>query len=150
MTLQAEIGYRPAELTSVRELRQRLLRPHQGVEELVYRGDDHPDALHLGAFAGGRLVGIASVAPDPSAAREPDAWRLRGMATEPGVRERGIGGELLERCVAHAGRGGAALVWCNARTRAEPFYRRHGFEPVGEVFDVPVIGPHVRMVRRLR
>lgn len=150
MTAPAELAYRPAELGELRELRYRLLRPHQRPSDLVYDGDDDPDALHLGAFDGERLVGIASVAPDPSEPWAPGAWRLRGMATEPGVRGRGVGGELLERCMEHAAERGAALVWCNARVRAEPFYRRHGFEPVGEVFDVPPIGPHVRMVRRLR
>lgn len=145
------IEYRPADVTAVRELRHRLLRPHQRPEELVYGGDDLPDALHLGAFEDGVLVGIASIGREaPPGSGEPHAWRLRGMATVPEARGRGIGGELLERCLAHAAERGATLVWCSARLAAEPFYRRHGFEPVRGPYDVPRIGPHLQMHRRLR
>ncbi|HEX6230125.1 MAG TPA: GNAT family N-acetyltransferase [Actinomycetota bacterium] len=145
------IEYRTADLADVRELRHRLLRPHQRPEELVYPGDHLPDALHLGAFERGALVGVASICREPPpGSEEPRAWRIRGMATEPAVRGRGIGGELLGRCVAHAAERGAAVVWCSARVRAEPFYRRHGFAVVRGPYDVPAIGPHVEMRRRLR
>lgn len=138
----------PAE--DVRVLRQCLLRPHQRVDELVYDGDDDPDTLHAGAFVGDRLVAVASVAPDESDdAPAPKAWRLRGMATVEDLRATGLGRAVLERCLAHAHERGALLVWCNARTGAIGFYERLGFEVVSEVFDVPVTGPHVRMLRRI-
>ncbi|MCH7976219.1 MAG: N-acetyltransferase, partial [Bacteroidetes bacterium] len=39
-----------------RPMRSLLLRPGQPPENLVYPGDDHPDAFHGGAFEGERLV----------------------------------------------------------------------------------------------
>ncbi len=141
---------RPAALDAVRELRHLLLRPHQPPEELVYPGDDAPDTLHLGAFEGDRLVGIASICREaPPGADEPDAWRIRGMATVPELRGAGVGGRLLEECVAHARSRGAVMVWCNGRVGAVAFYERHGFEAVRGPFDVPPIGPHHEMRRRL-
>jgi predicted GNAT family N-acyltransferase len=41
------------------------------------------------------------------------------------------------------------LLWCNARTPAVRFYQKQGWTPVGEEFDVPLAGPHVRMFKRL-
>jgi GNAT superfamily N-acetyltransferase len=149
---EGEVEIRPLPLEAVLPLRQRVLRPHQRVSEVVFDGDRRPGALHLGAFAAGRVVGVASVMPEPepdAAVGDRDAHRIRGMAVEEGWRGGGIGGRLLERCVEHAASGGAGLVWCNARIGAVPFYERHGFERDGPVFDVPRIGAHVRMRRRL-
>jgi len=144
------VELRPADLTSVRELRHLVLRPHQRPEDLVYPGDETPDALHLGAFEGGRLVAIASITREPPpSSDDPSAWRVRGMATLPGSRRRGIGGALLEACVEHARSHGATTVWCNGRVPATSFYERHGFEIVRGPFDVPDLGPHHELRRAL-
>ncbi|MFB3738506.1 MAG: GNAT family N-acetyltransferase [Candidatus Velamenicoccus archaeovorus] len=141
---------RPADLVAVRELRQRVLRPHQRADELVYPGDDHPDALHAGAFDQGRLVGIATIVPEPPPDVPHDgAWRVRGMATLPEVRGQGFGAALLRACLDHAAERGGSLVWCNARATAVEFYRRFGFQVRGAGFTVPVIGLHFLMWRRL-
>ena len=134
---------RPISVTEARQLRHTVLRPHQEPEELVFRGDDAPDALHVGAFQEGKLVGIASVAREPFPG-EPylDAWRLRGMATLPEARRKGYGAALVQALVAHVAARGGNLIWCHGRTSALSFYRALGFGEVGEEFDVPVTGPH--------
>jgi len=152
---------RPVGIEQIRLLRHRLLRPRERPEELVYPGDDAPDTLHVGAFEGGRLVGIASVvreaiSPDlggllegesPDGAPPQAQWRLRGMATFPHVRGRGHGARLVRACVEHARGLDGWLLWCTARLSAEGFYRRLGFEGRGLVFGVPGLGPHELMVR---
>jgi GNAT superfamily N-acetyltransferase len=138
----------------VRPLRGSVLRPGQAPDELVYPGDDHADALHaaiLDPEAGGTIVGIATVAPEghPRDPR-PGDWRLRGMATSPEVRGRGLGAALLAACLHHARDRGGERVWCNARVTAEGFYLRAGFVAEGARFDLPDIGPHVVMAVSLR
>jgi hypothetical protein len=64
-------------------------------------------------------------------------WRFRGMATVAEHRNRGVGGELLEAGVAEVRARGGTVVWCNGRTGAADFYRRHGFVSRGEEFDPP-------------
>jgi GNAT superfamily N-acetyltransferase len=140
----------PADLAAVRELRHAHLRPNQSPEDLVYAGDDAPDALHVGAFDGDRLIGIASITREPPpGADDPAAWRVRGMATVPELRGRGIGGRLLETCLAHARSCGGSVVWCNGRVAARTFYERHGFEVVRGPFEVAGIGPHLELRRPL-
>lgn len=141
---------RPIEARETRVLRQRLLRPHQQVYELVYPGDDASDSLHLGAFEEDELVGVASVMREPPPdGDDPHAWRIRGMATVPEARGHGHGGALLERCLTHVAAHGGTVVWCTARVMAIEFYRHHGFEVQGEPFDVPVIGTHYVMSHSL-
>jgi GNAT superfamily N-acetyltransferase len=144
------VEIRPADLAEVRELRQRILRPHQRPDQLVYEGDATPDALHLGAFEGGELVAIASITREPPpGSTEPASWRVRGMATAPEARGRGIGSELLRRCLEHARGHGGSFVWCNGRVGARAFYERHGFAVIRGPFDIAGIGPHVELRRDL-
>lgn len=133
-----------------RPLRQRVLRPHQPPEAMVYPGDDHPDTLHLGAYMGEQQVGVASLYREaPPGEVDPAAWRLRGMAVAPELQGAGFGRALLERCVEHATEQGGTRVWCNARTSAARFYTVMGFAVVGDEFELPGIGPHHVMVRSL-
>ena len=139
-----------------RPLRQRILRPHQAVETLVYPHDDDADALHAGAFVGDALVGTATIHREPPPAShfpthalDPSAWRLRGMATVPEIRRRGCGAALVAACLAHAEAQGGTLVWCHARVVATSFYAGLGFAAHGEPFDLPDLGPHYVMSKTI-
>lgn len=143
---------RRVDAASTRPLRQAVLRPHQRAEDLVYPGDEAADSWHGAAVeADERTVGVASVYREarPGSAGT-DEWRLRGMAVVADRRDQGIGAALLAVALEHALRRGGRLVWCNARIRAVPFYRRHGFEVVGEPFEPPDIGIHYEMILDLR
>ena len=115
-----------------------------------YPQDHDPRTVHMGVFRGGRLVSVGSLLPDPQEDGIAEGvFRLRGMVTVPDCRGAGLGGALLDRGVALVARQGGRLVWCNGRTGAMGFYRRHGFEPVGEEFETPGTGPHFRFVRTI-
>jgi len=142
----AEFEVRAIDAETVRPLRRALLRPHQKVEELVYVGDDHSEALHVGGFRHGRMVGIATIMPRPMPGRpERAAWQVRGMAVDHGHRGYGLGGLLLKACLEHAAAHGGRLAWCNARAGSFGFYERYGFRRDGDPFELPEIGPHYRM-----
>ena len=131
-------------------LRQAVLRPGRPVAAAQFPGDDAATTKHFGAFRGTSLVGIASLfraeMPEQPGAR---AFQLRGMATAPEVRGQGLGRALILACLAFARDNQAQLFWFNARTVALGFYRKLGFEIIGEEFEVPDVGPHFRMVMRL-
>lgn len=129
------------------DLRHQLLRAGLPRETAIFDGDEHPDARHVvGITSEGRIVGCATVHPGTRAGAP--AWQLRGMATDPPVRGCGVGRAMLTYL--------ADVVyqefpfrpmWCNARLPAIGFYKRQGWEPTGEPFEIPTAGPHVRMVR---
>ena len=100
---------------------------------------DEFDALscHALALVDGRPVGTGRLLPDGHIGR---------MAVLPGWRGHGVGAALLQALIAEAARRGLREVALNAQTHALAFYRRHGFEAVGEVFMEAGI-PH-RAMRR--
>jgi GNAT superfamily N-acetyltransferase len=137
-------------------LRRAVLRPRRRDEEMALADDDEPATGTFAALdAGGAVVSAARVAPAPRpAALDPapgteGSWQLRGMATRPDLRGRGIGGAVLARAVTHVAEHGGGLLWCNARLPAVPLYERAGFAACGEPWDDPEIGPHVVMWRRV-
>jgi GNAT superfamily N-acetyltransferase len=134
---------RAVDPAQTRPLRQRVLRPHESLEELA--SHEPPGVQAVGAFAGDELVAVGFVCPDG----EPGAWRVRGMATAPEHRGRGAGAAILAQLVEHARAQGATRVWCNARTPALGLYARAGFERESDEFDIPGIGPHFVMARQV-
>lgn len=128
------------------DLRRQVLR---GGRPVPLPGDDAP-AFHVGAYDDGVLVGTGNVRPEP-APWEPDvpAWRLRGMATAPEARSRGVGAAVLEALLAHCREHGGGVLWCHARTPAQRFYERAGLVTTGAPWEDPEIGPHVRMWREV-
>ncbi len=126
-------------------LRQRVLRPHQTLEELVVDGEYGPLAGWYAASVSGEVVGCAGVLPEPRQNGPRDGWRLRSMATAPEVRGLGVGQQLLLRCCEHVAGHGGSSIWCTARVHAAGFYLAHGFHSVGDAFDIVGIGPHLLM-----
>jgi GNAT superfamily N-acetyltransferase len=115
----------------------------------------------VGALRDGEVVAIASLYLEPRPADTPGgaeragdhdagtAWRLRGMATDPSLRRQGAGARALDACERHAREHGGTLLWCNARTEAVAFYEANGWEILGDEFDIPTVGPHFVMEKRL-
>lgn len=66
------------------------------------------------------------------------------MAVLPSWRRQGLGGLLLKALLQIADDQGHLRPWLKAQTSAIGFYRRHGFIPVGEIFDEAGI-PHQSM-----
>lgn len=125
-----------------RPLRQKILRPGQAVEAVVWPGDDQESTVHLGAFLGEELVGIATLL---LVAR--NEWQLRGMAIRQDLQGQGAGKALIGECLRQVPVTSGHTLWCNARESAWRFYEKLGFQVTSELFDIPGVGPHYRMER---
>jgi GNAT superfamily N-acetyltransferase len=140
-------------------LRKAVLRPWLTPEEARATWAGTPEHFQVGAVKEGRVVSTAGflieAQPDHGDVFGPLQWRLRGMASEPALQGRGVGGRVLDfgidelaRRLAARGEPSAAL-WCNGRTGAQRFYERHGFQAIGELFETPGTGPHYVFWRRV-
>lgn len=129
----------PAE---ARPLRRALLHPRLPPAGVDYQSDHDPQALHVGAFKDGLLVGIASVHPQAMpGSPETGAWRIRDIAVERGHRGRDVGAWLLERCLEHASSRSGSVIWCTTRVGAYGFFERMGFSRMGPPIEDPEEGP---------
>jgi GNAT superfamily N-acetyltransferase len=147
-------------------LRMAVLRPGQPYDASRYAGE--AEGFNAAARHGGRVVGCVTLFPAEFAGPGEDdapldalvpaeavgraAWRLRGMATAPELRSSGVGSAVLAFALSEASQRAAEVVWCNARTQAVPFYRRHGFSTIGSEFSSggSLRIPHFRAWVRLR
>lgn len=132
-------------------LRQLVLRAGRPLAASCWDGDDLESTHHFGLFDGAVLVGISSLYERPhDVAPPPGAWQLRGMAVLPERQGSGLGGLMLRYVLDFCrDRLAGRTVWCNARTRAVPFYTRRGFLAVGDEFIIEDVGPHLVMLRPL-
>lgn len=133
-------------------LRQAVLRPHQRPDEVRFPDDEGPGTAHFCARDDDDdVVGVVSVMRQgPPWRPDLDAWRLRGMATAPEWRGTGVGSALVGAVFDHVAAGGGGLLWCNARLAAVGFYERAGMVTTGDVWEEPVIGPHIAMFVQVR
>jgi GNAT superfamily N-acetyltransferase len=142
------IVIRRAEVAEVIDLRHAVLRQGLPRGEAVFAGDEAETSRHYGAFRGGEVLCCASLHFNEWEGRP--AWQLRGMATAPHARRRGLGRRVLALMEQDLLAGADVLqLWCNARVPAVDFYRDMGWEIVSDVFEIPTAGPHVRMAKRL-
>jgi len=117
------------------DLRRRILREGTPSDDVHFSRDDDPDTRHYGAFADGRLVGVATCFPSPTPLRlGAAAWQLRGMAVEGERQRAGAGRRLIDSVLAHVRDESGSVLWANARDSALGFYERVGFEVVGDGF----------------
>lgn len=102
---------------------------------------DDQDAIcvHAIAFDGEEAVGTGRLLPDGHIGR---------MAVLKEWRGRGIGGQILNELLQAATRRGDREIALSAQVHAVAFYRAHGFEPVGDIYQEAGIA-HQAMVRAL-
>lgn len=134
-------------------LRHKMLRPHGTLADCIFKGDDDELTFHLGAFLDGKLVSVASFYFENKPEFEAEhkhQYRLRGMATLPDNQGQGLSSALLKTAFPLIKGNQCTLLWCNARESAEGFYQKVGFRSHGEIFDIPLIGPHRLMSIEIR
>jgi predicted GNAT family N-acyltransferase len=102
---------------------------------------DEQDAIsiHAIAFDGEEAIGTGRLLPDGHIGR---------MAVLKEWRGRGIGGLILTELMRAAMRRGDREIALSAQVHAVAFYRAHGFEPVGDIYQEAGIA-HQAMVRAL-
>ena len=108
-------------------------------EEMEWDAHDAVSMHWLAEDAAGRAIGCARLLPDGHIGR---------MAVLATWRGRGVGRALLAAVLDWARARGHTQVALSAQTHAMDFYRRAGFETVGDVYDEAGI-PHIAMQKRL-
>ena len=132
------------------DIRYKMLREGRPKEEVHFENDDDDQTFHLGAFYDNKLVSVASFYfENHPTMKDEYQYRLRGMATLKDYQGKGYSSALLKMAFPIIKQNLCTLLWCNARTSAMGYYQKVGFEKIGEIFDVPTIGPHILMYKTI-
>ncbi|NUM56207.1 MAG: GNAT family N-acetyltransferase [Candidatus Hydrogenedentes bacterium] len=142
-----EVRCRSASLEEILSLREAIIiagtnRPSE------FPGDRDAATIHFGAFIGDENVCCGTFMLNEWF--DEPAYQLRGMATKPELRARGIGAAMLaeaERYIAE--HTAVRQLWCSARIGAVHFYKGIGWSVASDIYDVPNIGPHRKMCKRI-
>ena len=106
-------------------IRFRVFVEEQGVPREIELDEHDPACVHAVVFEDGQAVATGRLLPDGHIGR---------MAVLKQWRGRGLGSILLKLLMEHAKQAGHAEVAVSAQVHAVPFYRAHGFVPVGEEY----------------
>lgn len=140
----------------IRPLRNQVLRPGRPIETVYYPCDQLQDCFHVGVKTENKVIATATFYPDilskeyqkflPPSLRQfdstPKVYRLRGMASDPNYRGKGLGKLVLNFAYEELIRRNTPYIWCNARVVAIGFYEKLGYQIIGEEFQIPDIGGH--------
>jgi len=136
--------------TETYPVRHPVLRKGRPLESCAFSGDDLPTTLHLGGFYDQRLSAVATfLKQDNSEMNWTNAYQLRGMAVLSDYQGKGLGMRILKSGEEALIERKAEILWMNARLVAVPFYEKLGYQKKGTAFDIPGIGPHFIMFKRL-
>lgn len=138
------------ELMQALAIREVVFIEEQSVPEDMERDEDDQHAYHLLAVDKGHAIGTGRlVALKEPPAGEQGAWgRVGRMAVLQAYRKSGVGSRLLRMLEDEAKRRSMAGIMLHAQLSAMEFYKRHGYEPHGAVFEEAGM-PHLEMKRRL-
>lgn len=132
------------------QIRNQVLRPGKPIDSCHFKNDENEQSFHLGAFIDSQLVSVASFYFEKHKdLAEEYQYRLRGMATLAEHQGKGLSSALLKTAFPIIKQNFCQLLWCNARTTAQGFYQKVGFEKIGEEFDIKDVGPHVLMFKTI-
>ncbi len=129
-----------AELAAARALREAVFCGEQGVSLAAERDGRDRIARHLGAFAGGELVGTCRLLDLDDGDGDGDGDGVAAtvvvqrVAVRADHRRRGVGRALMEAAVVEARRMGAGAVSLHAQLESERFYAGQGFARRGRPF----------------
>jgi len=138
------------ELFSALAIREIVFIEEQSVPESLERDAEDAAAFHVLAMDGKHAIGTGRLVSLPSApAGEHGAWgRVGRMAVLQSNRQGGTGSKLLRALEDEARRRTFAGILLHAQLSAMEFYKRHGYEPHGAVFEEAGM-PHLEMKKRL-
>lgn len=138
-----QIAYGSAEYEESLRLRNEVLRRPLGME--IANDDLSGDvgALHVGAFAGERLVGILLLRTIGEG-----VLQMKQVAVDESLRGQSVGRKIVEYAETLAAAQGCAEIVLHAREVAVPFYGKLGYAREGERFEEIGI-PHYAMSKKL-
>jgi ribosomal protein S18 acetylase RimI-like enzyme len=124
-------------------VRHPVLRLGKPIASCYFEGDDLPTTSHFGLFVENHLTAVISAFKVQNKLFiEENQYQIRGMAVLEEFQKKGFGEALLKYCENEITVAKGELIWFNARESAVGFYKKSGYEILGDKFEIPDVGPH--------
>lgn len=132
-------------------VRHPVLREGKPISSCAFKGDDLDTTIHIGGFHHNNLIAVATFMKNGHHIHLfKNAYQLRGMAVIQNHQGKRVGKILLNFGETSLVKKQISILWMNAREKAVPFYKKLGFKVIGNVFDIPEIGNHYVMFKKLK
>lgn len=139
-----------ADLMQALAIREVVFIEEQHVPEGIERDAEDSKAFHVLAFQGGHAIGTGRLVmlPEPPPGQEGRWAQIGRMAVLQAHRKARVGSMLLTTLEEEARRREVNGIMLHAQLFALEFYKKHGYVPVGAVFQEAGI-EHLEMHKRL-
>jgi len=132
-------------------VRHPVLRKGKPIESCYFDGDNLATTQHFGLYENDKLEAVISLFENKSPLFEAKRqMQIRGMAVMENNQGKGYGRLLVAHCENILTKQNTELIWFNARKNAVGFYQRMGYEILGDSFEIPGVGIHSVMWKKLR
>ena len=146
--VRENIEFRSVSLKEIQKRRRRYLYSDNVRNLSNYKEDKYEKTKHYGIFKDDKLVSGLTLIENTNGLKERDV-QIRGMFTVTGEMKRGYGSMLIKNVILKTKQNKIKIIWCNARVSALQFYKRNKFIEAGEKFNIPLIGYHKKLVRKI-
>lgn len=138
------------ELFQALAIREVVFIEEQRVPEGIERDEEDARAYHVLAMQGGHAIGTGRlVSKHLAPPGESGLWgRIGRMAVLQASRKAGVGSRILFALEEEARQRGMSGIVLHAQLESLDFYKRHGYQPFGAVFEEAGM-PHLQMVKKL-
>ncbi len=134
---QVRLASYESDAASIRAVREAVFIQEQGIPAELEWDEDDASAQHILALVDKEAIGTARLLLD---------GRIGRMAVLQQWRRCGVGSAMLTQLIEIARQHGHHKITLSAQLTAAGFYQRHGFVPVGEIYQEVAI-PHQKMRR---
>jgi len=114
-----------------------------------FNGDLEDNTFHLGVFKDDKIIAVSSFMKSSHVELDGDQYQLRGMATLKEFQGYGAGKLMMQRAFSILSELNIDYLWCNARVVAVNFYEKQGLDILGDDFDIPLVGKHFVMFKKI-
>lgn len=148
--MEKTLKIRQVSAEKILPLRRDILRPGYSLQESRFEGDLDANTFHLALFEENKIQAVATFMQNKNPLL-PDSkqYQLRGMAVNHNLQGKGFGKAIFEKGEKLLRLKNIGYLWFNARKTAVDFYRKQGCRILGEEFDIPSVGPHFVMIKKL-
>lgn len=144
------IEIKPIQHQETYNIRHVVLRPNRALETCYFDVDALENTFHFGLYYKAEQAGIISLFKNKNILFEAENhYQIRGMAVLEKFQKMNFGRKLVEHAEDFIKSTHTEILWFNARASAVDFYKKLGYHVIGEAFDIPDVGTHYLMWKKI-